>query len=65
MALSYAEKLLAELKVRNIAPQVIIGGRLNQEIEGEDMPVDVTNQLIALGIDVCVDLKDLARMLRN
>jgi hypothetical protein len=38
---------------------------LNQEIEGEEMPVDVTNQLIALGIDVCVDLKDLARMLRN
>ncbi len=65
MALSYAEKLLAELKARNIAPQVIIGGRLNQEIEGEGMPVDVTNQLIALGIDVCVDLKDLARMLRN
>lgn len=34
-----------------------MGGRLNQELEGEDMPVDVTDQLIELGIDVCMDLK--------
>lgn len=65
MALSFAEKLLAELKIRNISPQVIIGGRLNQEIDGEDMPVDVTEQLTALGIDVCLDLKDLALLIKN
>ena len=65
MALSFAENLLAELALRNISPQVIIGGRLNQEIEGEDMPVDVTDQLIALGIDVCFDLKDLAKLINN
>jgi methylmalonyl-CoA mutase cobalamin-binding subunit len=65
MALSFAENLLAELAQRNISPQVIIGGRLNQEIEGQDMPVDVTEQLIALGIDVCFDLKDLAKLIRN
>jgi methylmalonyl-CoA mutase cobalamin-binding subunit len=65
MALTFAEKLLAELKLRDISPQVIIGGRLNQEIEGQDMPVDVTEQLSALGIDVCVDLKDLASLIKN
>jgi methylmalonyl-CoA mutase cobalamin-binding subunit len=65
MALSYAKALLIELNLRNISPQVIIGGRLNQEIEGEDMPVDVTDQLIDLGIDVCFDLKDLASLIRN
>jgi methylmalonyl-CoA mutase cobalamin-binding subunit len=65
MALSFAKNLLAELAQRNISPQVIIGGRLNQEIEGQDMPVDVTEQLIALGIDVCFDLKDLAKLIRN
>jgi hypothetical protein len=42
-----------------------MGGRLNQELEGEDMPVDVTDQLIALGIDVCFDLKDLAKLIQN
>ena len=65
MALSFAENLLSELALRDISPQVIIGGRLNQEIEGEDMPVDVTDQLIALGIDVCFDLKDLAKLINN
>ncbi|NBO27571.1 MAG: hypothetical protein EBU96_12440 [Actinobacteria bacterium] len=65
MALSYAKALLSELTLRDISPQVIIGGRLNQEIEGEDMPVDVTDQLIDLGIDVCFDLKDLANLIRN
>jgi hypothetical protein len=65
MALSFAQKLLAELSLRDISPQVIIGGRLNQEIEGHDMPVDVTEELKALGIDVCLDLKDLAKIIKN
>ena len=57
--------LLAELKKREISPQVIMGGRLNQELEGEGMPIDVTDQLIELGIDVCFDLKDLAKLIQN
>lgn len=65
MALSYAEKLMAELKARNLSPQVIIGGRLNQDVEGEDMPVDVTAELENLGIDVCNDLADLAKIIKN
>ena len=65
MALSFAQKLLAELSLRDISPQVIIGGRLNQEVEGCDMPVDVTEELKALGIDICLDLKDLANIIKN
>lgn len=65
MALSYAEKLLAELAKRNLSPQVIFGGRLNQEIVGEDMPVDVTENLRALGIDVCENLSKLAELIKN
>ena len=65
MALSFAQNLLAELLLRDISPQVIIGGRLNQEIEGFDMPVDVTEELKALGIDICLDLKDLAKIIKN
>ena len=65
MALSYAEKLMAELKARNLTPQVIFGGRLNQDVEGEDVPVDVTEDLKKLGIDVCTDLADLAKIIEN
>lgn len=65
MALSYAEKLMAELKARNLTPQVIFGGRLNQDVEGEDVPIDVTEQLKALGIDVCNDLAELATIIEN
>lgn len=65
MALSYAEKLMAELKARNLAPQVIFGGRLNQDVEGEDVPIDVTEDLKKLGIDVCNDLADLAQIIDN
>lgn len=65
MALSYAQHLLAELAARGAAPQVIFGGRLNQDVEGQDMPVDVTDELIELGIDVCHDAADLATLIRN
>ncbi len=65
MALSYAEKLLTELANRKLKLQVIFGGRLNQEIEGEDMPVDVTDSLRALGVDVCDDLRELAQIIKN
>ena len=65
MALSYGESLMRELSERGIAPQVIFGGKLNQDVEGSDMPVDVTQELISLGIDVCHDLKDLASIIKN
>ena len=64
MALSYARELMRELGQRGLAPQVVFGGRLNQDVEGSDMPVDVTDDLIALGIDVCQDASDLAKVLR-
>lgn len=65
MALSYGESLMRELAERGIEPQVIFGGKLNQDVEGSDMPVDVTEELTALGIDVCHDLKDLASIIKN
>ena len=65
MALSYGESLMRELSERGIAPQVIFGGKLNQDVEGSDMPVDVTQELISLGIDVCHDLKDLSAIIKN
>ncbi len=65
MALSYATKLMSELASRDIAPQVIFGGRLNQDVEGQDMPVDVTDELINLGIHVCLDLTKLAEIIEQ
>ena len=65
MALSYGESLMKELALRGIEPQVIFGGKLNQDLEGSDMPVDVSEELADLGIDVCHDLKDLAKIIKN
>ncbi len=65
MALSYGESLMRELAARNIKPQVIFGGKLNQDVKGSEMPVDVTDELTALGIDVCHNLKDLASIIKN
>lgn len=65
MALSYGESLMKELALRGIEPQVIFGGKLNQDLEGSDMPVDVSEELTELGIDVCHDLKDLAKIIKN
>ena len=65
MALSYATALLAELEAREVSPQVIFGGQLNQDVEGQEMPVDVSAELTDLGIDVCRDAADLASIIRN
>jgi methylmalonyl-CoA mutase cobalamin-binding subunit len=65
MALAYAERLMQELNAYGIAPQVIFGGRLNQDLPDSDMPVDVTEQLIALGIDVCNDPAQLAQVIKQ
>jgi methylmalonyl-CoA mutase cobalamin-binding subunit len=65
MALAYAEKLIAAFAQRNISPQIIFGGRLNQDLPGSDMPVDVTEQLQALGIDTCASADELAKVIRQ
>ncbi|MEZ5925035.1 MAG: cobalamin-dependent protein [Hyphomicrobiaceae bacterium] len=59
MALSYAEKLKAELKSRSISVRIIMGGTLNQDVEGEEVPRDMTDELQRLGVTVCREIDDI------
>ncbi len=65
MALTYSQQLLAEMKARNLSATVLMGGKLNQDVEGQDVPVDVSEDLEKLGIRVCQDIDDLFPMLQS
>jgi methylmalonyl-CoA mutase cobalamin-binding subunit len=55
-ALQYAQCLRAELDKANLNIPVIMGGRLNQKVEHEPLPVDVRKDLKALGFFPCSQL---------
>jgi methylmalonyl-CoA mutase cobalamin-binding subunit len=49
MALDYATQLKAELEGRKLNIPVVMGGVLNQKVEGQALPADVTQNLKQLG----------------
>ncbi|MCP3674625.1 MAG: hypothetical protein GY829_09205, partial [Gammaproteobacteria bacterium] len=49
MALEYAKRLKEELSKHKIDIPVVIGGILNQKVDGEALPIDVTMNLKQLG----------------
>lgn len=49
MALEYGKRLKAEMDERKINVPVVMGGVLNQKVEDEALPVDITSQLKELG----------------
>ena len=63
MALTYAKHLQREVAARKLDIPIAMGGTLNQDIEGEPTPVDVKDDLTALGIHVCTDVSDLLAVL--
>lgn len=53
MAYSFAKELMAKLKENKLDHvKVIMGGRLNEAMPGSDLPVDVSEQLVEMGINV-------------
>lgn len=52
IAYSFAKTMMEELEKRKIHLPIIMGGRLNEPIEGSDIPVDVSDKLAAMGINV-------------
>lgn len=52
-ALEYAQLLKKALGMKGAAIPVIMGGRLNQNIASEPLPVDVSNNLKTLGFIPC------------
>jgi methylmalonyl-CoA mutase cobalamin-binding subunit len=65
MALTYAKQLLRELGERATRPKIIMGGVLNQDYEGKDLPIDVRDDLRRLGIIVCDDVDQIYAALQS
>ncbi|HIJ57277.1 MAG TPA: hypothetical protein HPQ03_14310 [Deltaproteobacteria bacterium] len=66
MALDYSKRLKEELKERNLNIPVIMGGVLNQKIEGQALPVDVSKSIKELGFYPSAKLDGrLSRMLES
>lgn len=64
MALDYARRLKAELRKHQTEIPVLMGGVLNQKIDDQALPVDVTQSLQELGMYPCVALEGgIRRML--
>jgi methylmalonyl-CoA mutase cobalamin-binding domain/chain len=59
MALAYARQLIDELRARGLDVPVLFGGRLNQDFEGSETPLDVRDDLRSLGIHVCEGVDDM------
>jgi methylmalonyl-CoA mutase cobalamin-binding domain/chain len=59
MALTYAEQLKQELESRRLAPLMVFGGTLNQDFEGSDSPLDVRDNLRALGVRCCNNVAEV------
>ena len=59
MALTYARQLQIEVEARSLKIPIAMGGTLNQDVEDEPAPIDVQDDLIALGIRVCKDVTDV------
>jgi methylmalonyl-CoA mutase cobalamin-binding domain/chain len=66
MALAYAARLKKALNLRNIQVPVIMGGVLNQKFEDRALPVDVAQDLKALGYKTCSKLgPEMTRLLEQ
>jgi methylmalonyl-CoA mutase cobalamin-binding subunit len=57
MAFEYAKQLKAVLDTQNLRLPVLMGGILNQKIESQALPVDVTGNLKELGFYPCARLE--------
>jgi methylmalonyl-CoA mutase cobalamin-binding subunit len=64
MALNYAQDLLGEMGSRGVRVPVFIGGKLNQDVDG-DLPKDVTEDLRELDIIPGNDVIGMIRALRG
>jgi len=58
MALEYAKLLKREIRKRCLTIPVVMGGVLNQKVEDRALPVDVSQDLKALGFQVATQLDD-------
>ncbi|MFK7763365.1 MAG: cobalamin-dependent protein [Roseobacter sp.] len=67
VALSYAQDVRDALIRRGSGIPVLIGGKLNQipEASNSDLPVDVSDEINALGVTACAGLDDMIFALKS
>ena len=63
MALEFGRALRRELDGLGLRIPVFMGGRLNQVVEGEALPVDVSRELAALGFIPCQTIPEMLHIL--
>jgi len=63
MALDYARMLQSRLQENKLELPILMGGVLNQKMEGEILPVPVVNELKAMGFHPAIGLPNLAKLL--
>jgi methylmalonyl-CoA mutase cobalamin-binding subunit len=59
MAYEFAKALKEQLDCRSVSIPVFMGGRLNQNVDGEALPVDVSGQLKDFGINPSDSIESL------
>ena len=66
MAYSFARDLLKALKENGLEDShVLMGGRLNEAMDGSDVPIDVTDKLTAMGINTDNDIDTIAQVIAS
>lgn len=63
MALEYAHMLLEEMEERGLGTPIVMGGVLNQKVDEDAVPVDVTVELQKMGILTAADMKALSGLI--
>ncbi|MFC1950420.1 hypothetical protein ACFLWD_02005 [Chloroflexota bacterium] len=61
MCLDWCKHLMRLAKQRNQPIKAFMGGRLNTILEGATEPVDVSDQLVGLGVIPCQEVNDLIK----
>ena len=65
VARSFATRLVDELRAQRLPTSVFMGGVLNEDVEGSDVPVDVRADLRRIGVEIPSSVDDLVVALRE
>lgn len=56
IAYSFAKEMIKRFKALGINVPIVMGGRLNEPMDGSELPVDVSDKLAGMGINVDNDI---------
>lgn len=63
IALSYAKEVLSLFKKNKIDAKLIMGGKINENQDGSDLPIDVSKEVAALGVNCDNNAENLVRVI--